>query len=147
MRLFPGEREHLAVHWPESCFRPTRDGGILFVCDGRCDRRFRPLACRIFPLFPYCETTGRIKAGYDPRARRLCPLAKLAGRTRLERSFVRTVRRAGRLLAADEECRRFLRELSEQLEEWNRLLPACRTPIQRRQVETGDKPVWPAGRK
>ncbi len=132
MRLFPGEREYLAAHWPKDCFRPTRDGGVLLVCDGRCDRRFRPLACRIFPLFPYRETSGRIRADYDPRALRLCPLVKLAGRTRLERSFVRTVRRAGRLLTADRECHRFLREQSGQLEEWKRLLPLVRVPIQRR---------------
>lgn len=135
MLLFPGEREYLAGRFPAPCFRPTQDGGALLICEGRCDRRYRPLACRMFPLFPYLDEAGRIRAGYDPRSTRVCPLARLARQTALQRPFVRAVRRTGRLLAADGDCRRFLQEITIQLEELGRLLPAVRSPIQRRKVD------------
>lgn len=136
MRLFPGEWEFLSPHWPETAFRKTADGGWLLVCDGVCDRLHRPLACRIFPLFPLLGEDGRVRAALDPRAYRLCPLARLSQRVRLQRDFVRTVRRVGRLLAADEACRHFLQEQTRELEEWNQLLPDSdgRSPIQRRKV-------------
>jgi hypothetical protein len=58
MYLFPGEELILS---DLSYFRilPTdiqlENGShiLLANCDGKCDRRFRPLACRIFPLTPY----------------------------------------------------------------------------------------------
>ena len=137
MLLFPGEREFLAAAWPDAAFRQTAGGGWLLTCDGACDRRMRPLSCRIFPLFPMLGADGRIRAELDPRAFRVCPLVQWAQRVCLQRDFVRTVRRVGRLLAADEACRLFLQEQTHELEAWGRLLPdpAGRKPIQRRKVE------------
>lgn len=135
MLLFPGEQDYLAGHFPASCFRFTRDGGGLLICEGKCERPYRPLACRMFPLFPYLDKEGRIRTGYDPRAVRLCPLTRLARQIAFERPFVRAVRQTGRLLAADGDCRRFLQEQSIQLEELGRLMPPLRSPIQRRKVD------------
>lgn len=137
MLLFPGEREFLTRHFPASAFHPTANGGWLLVCDGRCDRRYRPLSCRIFPLFPLLEQEGRVRCVIDPRAWRVCPLARVAEEVCFDKAFVRRVRRVGRLLAADDACRRFLQEQTLQLQEWGRLLPGggLQRPSPRRKAE------------
>ncbi len=116
---------------------PAAGGHTLVTCDGHCDRTTRPLACRMFPLFPYVEEDGRVRAVYDPRAWRLCPLVQQHAHVPLRRDFVRAVRRAGRLLMRDAACAAFLREQSEEIRDLNRLLPLAeaRTPIMRRQVK------------
>lgn len=107
MLLIPGERElldELITEQDGFSFRPAGKDTLL-VCGGHCRREFRPLACRLFPLFPYISDEGRIKAVYDPRAWRVCPLVKECRRVPLQRPFVRAVRRVGRLLAQDGRCR------------------------------------------
>jgi hypothetical protein len=69
------------------------DDRRLFVCDGQCDRNHRPLACRLFPLLPYVTEAGRVKAMYDPSAFAVCPLVQMRANVRLQRDFVRRVRR------------------------------------------------------
>ncbi len=131
MRLFPGEETLLA----DSGFALTpADGGVLLTCDGHCRRELRPLMCRIFPLFPYVDARGRMRAVYDPRSYRLCPLTQHVDNVRLQPAFVRAVRRVGRVLLADEACAAFLREQSRELEDLWRLLPLNddRPPIARR---------------
>lgn len=74
---------------------------------------------------------------YDPRAYRICPLVRQAARVPLRRDFVRLVRRAGRILAADRACRAFLDAQSREIDEVNRFLhlefgpslPICRRAI------------------
>ena len=131
MLLFPGEEEYL-VHG-EFALTPT-DHGTLLTCNGTCDRTLRPLACRIFPLFPYVTPEGRVKAVYDPRAYRVCPLVQQCAHVPLSRDFVRAVRRAGRILMEDPACAAFLRENSREIDELERLLPLReeRPPIARR---------------
>ena len=129
MLLFPGEEALL----DPACVRPAEGGRPLFVCGGRCDRERRPLSCRLFPLFPLVTPEGRIKAVYDPRAYRLCPLVRLNAHVRLRRDFVRAVRRAGRLLMRDPAARAFLTAQSREIEELD--LPGVlevRAPICRR---------------
>ncbi len=131
MRLFPGEQELLA----DGGFTLTpADGGVLLTCDGCCRRELRPLMCRLFPLFPYVDASGRVRAVYDPRSYRLCPLTREMAHVRLQPAFVRAVRRAGRLLLADAACAAFLREQSREIEDLWRLLPLneARAPIARR---------------
>lgn len=140
MRLFPGERELLGPMEGRWDFVETADGGTLVVCQGDCERSMRPLACRLFPLFPYLDArTGRVRAVYDPRAWRVCPLVREHGRVRLDRDFVRTVRTVGRLLAGEEEGRRFLLAQAEEIDAINRFLrlDEQRGPVCRRAVHTG----------
>lgn len=135
MRLFPGEEELLEdmeERW--NCIQ-TADGGTLLVCHGHCNRAKRPLACRLFPLFPYLDArSGRIRAVYDPRAWRICPLVREQRRVALDRDFVRSVRTVGRLIAQEEEGRRFLLAQAEEIDEYNRFLrlDAERGPVCRR---------------
>ena len=77
MGLFPGEEELLKdcadfeIKKSEGNF-----GESVLVCRGECDRRKRPLACRIFPLFPLAlenENGTVIVPVPDPRAG-MCPL-------------------------------------------------------------------------
>lgn len=131
MLLFPGE-EALA----EGCgftLHPA-EGGTLLTCDGTCDRTTRPLACRMFPLFPFVEEDGRVRAVYDPRGWWLCPLVRECAHVLLQREFVRAVRRAGRVLMEDPACAAFLRQNSEEIRELDRLvgLAGERPPIARR---------------
>lgn len=134
MLLFPGEEQ--AAGAAGFTLVPAQDGRTLLVCDGTCDRTCRPLACRLFPLFPLVEADGRIRAVYDPRGYRLCPLVRECAHVPLDRDFVRTVRRVGRVLMQDPACAAFLREQSEEIRVLGRLLPQLseRTPIMRRKI-------------
>ncbi len=108
MLLFPGERTEMPATLAAL--------GQLVVCGGECDRSQRPLSCRIFPFFPAVDEKGRVKVVIDSRARRLCPLAAYSDNVIFDRSFIRAVGRAGRLLARDEACRSFMRQVTEEIE-------------------------------
>ena len=131
MLLFPGEETLLAEEG--YTIRPA-DGGHLLTCGGTCDRTRRPLACRIFPLFPVLTEEGRIQAVYDPRGYRMCPLVRECAHVPLDRNFVRAVRMAGRILMEDAACAEFIRRNSREIAELNRLvgLDEQRPPIARR---------------
>lgn len=133
MRLFPGESAG------DFAMADTPNGRLL-LCGGRCEREDRPLACRLFPLFPYLGADGRIRAVYDPRAYRVCPLVRLREQVPLDREFVRAVRRAGRILAADEALRTALRRQAREIDEFNAFLrlDAGRPPIARRRRTAGE---------
>ena len=133
MLLLPGEEK---LHADEDCTLTPADGGTLLTCDGHCRREKRPFACRVFPLFPYVGEDGRVRAVYDPRSFRLCPLTRNCARVPLRRDFVRAVRRAGRILMRDADCAAFLRAQSCEIDELGRLLPLGdeRPPIARRKL-------------
>ena len=128
MLLFPGEEAFLQklsalcpAYDPAAYGIAEKDGRQLYTCKGDCQRDYRPLSCRLFPLFPALSEDGRIRVMLDPRAYRLCPMAKTAAR--LDRRFIRTVRRVGRLLASDPACREFLLRQTGELRELSRLIP------------------------
>lgn len=103
--LFPGEPERL-----EDCgwarLMPTAFAPML-VCEGRCPRDARPLGCRIFPLTPVRGKSGKWTVRMDARARAMCPLAG-HGLGGLDPEFVRAVRDAMRIVAADDGGEAFL---------------------------------------
>ncbi len=133
MLLLPGEEALLA---DEGFTLTPADGGTLLTCEGHCHREMRPFACRVFPLFPYVGEDGRVRAVYDPRSWRLCPLTQNCARVPLRRDFVRAVRRAGRILMRDPACAAFLRANSREIDDLGRLLPLNneRAPIARRKL-------------
>lgn len=134
MLLLPGEEALLN----DAGFSITSaDSGNLLTCNGNCRREMRPFACRVFPLFPYVQENGLVRAVYDPRSFRLCPLTRNCAHVRLRREFVRAVRQAGSLLMRDPACAAFLREQSREIDELSRLLPFFeneRPPIARRKL-------------
>ena len=93
-----------------------KDGVRLCVCDGSCDRRERPLSCMIFPFFPYTTPEGRIKVIPDIRGGAICPIVRNFAETKLDRRFLRRVKKVGRLLAQDKECRAFLEGISREMD-------------------------------
>lgn len=114
MLLFPYEQTTLDVI--------EKDSVRLCVCEGSCNREERPLSCMIFPFFPYLTAEGRIKAVPDIRGAEICPIVRNFTRTKLDRRFLNRVKKVGRLLAQDEECREFIEEISREMDVYFSLL-------------------------
>ncbi|MBR0538269.1 MAG: hypothetical protein IJK40_08965 [Clostridia bacterium] len=109
MLLFPFEKTSLPVR--------EENGRRLAVCDGTCDRRARPLSCRIFPFFPTLDENGRIRIVADPRGRGVCPLVRHSGEALFDPRFLGRVRAVGCLLKKDPACRAFLTAATAQINE------------------------------
>ena len=87
----------------------------LFTCNGYCDRRKRPLSCRIFPLVPYIKKGEGIKIVIDPRGREICPLAKSMAAEELDEDFFKAVEKTMKKCMLVKECRDFLMSLSDEI--------------------------------
>ena len=88
---------------------------FFFLYSRYLDRTERPLACRIFPLFPIVyEEDGKtkIKVIRDPRAT-MCPIVRSS--KRVDPSFVRQVRMAARYLIRDEKILDYMKNVSLEL--------------------------------
>lgn len=126
MYLFPGEELALS---DSSYFRiePTDillgDGSYVLLanCDGKCDRRIRPLSCRIFPLTPYLTYQQTLTLDLDIRSAGICPLVSGKKTPPLSPDFVRCVRKVIRLLSKDPEILSFIEKLSRILDEYAQL--------------------------
>lgn len=116
MLLFPGE-EALYAHCAFARVLPAGfslggQGVSLLVCQGRCERENRPLACRLFPLFLRFREDGSTRVVMDRRARALCPLTGY-GLSALDSAFLDAARTAYDLLLADSACAAYLRDLDQ----------------------------------
>ena len=109
MRLFPHEKTALRT--------VENDGARFALCGGECSRGERPLSCRIFPFFPAIDDAGSVKVIVDPRAEAVCPLARHSEHIAFRRIFLRRMHAAANLLYAVPECRAFLREITEEIED------------------------------
>ena len=119
MLLFPGE-EVIYSKVPgfriENIEYMDAPGIKLLLCDGKCDRALRPLACRIFPVSPKIEKDGSVTVQPDIRARLMCPIWDLK---HVDKIFIKTVEKAFVLLAEDEDMLAFIQLLSlEQHQLW-----------------------------
>ncbi len=114
MLLFPGEETTLQV-------TVLPGGDRLAVCSGTCPRSLRPLACMLFPFFPTVDEKGRVYAEIDARAYGVCPLAAHSDEVLFDRAFLRSVVRAGRVLAKDGECLEFMQRITAQIDEIEQL--------------------------
>ena len=130
MYLFPGEERVYRLLSPEwakiekSDFlynfgKKTKSVPILF-CSGCCDRYQRPLACRIFPLTPYINKSGKTEIIIDPRAKAICPLAKTLFISEFDQKFVKNVKRAFSLLLKNKEIAEYLKKYSEYIDEYKK---------------------------
>lgn len=115
MLLFPGEESTLTVIKGEH-------GERLAVCNGTCDRQSRPLSCRIFPFFPTISENGKIFVEPDLRAARLCPLIEHSDEIDFDPKFFKAVKKVGKILAKDDECRRFLEDITDEIDEIGKLI-------------------------
>lgn len=89
----------------------------LFTCDGHCERSRRPLACRIFPLLPYCGEDGMLEIIMDPRGKGICPLARTLTKEELDPSFVDGVTRSMNIIMKNKQVQSFVRALSRQIDD------------------------------
>lgn len=116
MWLFPYEEELFkGKEGFEICETEGNYGYPMVICPGECDRRERPLACRIFPLFPLVtENDGKISIEviYDPRAG-MCPIARES--KPLDPSFIKEIRKAALYLIRDEKILEYLKAVSLEL--------------------------------
>lgn len=115
MRLFPREESTLPL-------RELENGVRLAVCNGTCNRDERPLACMLFPFFPTIDEKGRIFVEADTRAVRLCPLLTHSDELVFDKRFFKAVKKVGKLLAKDEDCRRFLEDSTAEIDTYRAFL-------------------------
>lgn len=108
MLLFPFEESVFTVK--------EKDGVRLCVCEGHCNRKERPLSCRIFPFFPYVTAEGKIRVIPDIRGVNICPIISHFDEVKFDRGFLYRVKKVGRLLYRDEHCRRFLEDTSREID-------------------------------
>lgn len=118
MWLYPDEEElFIDKEGFEVCETEGNHGYSMVICSGECNREERPLACRIFPLFPLVKQNGdkiNIEVVYDPRAT-MCPIAK--EKMPLDRSFIKEVKKAARYLSRDEKMLEYMKAVSEEITE------------------------------
>ncbi len=101
----------------KSGFYYGENEALLLSCPGRCARRLRPLACRIFPLVPYKRKGEKMKIIFDPRAAGMCPLSP----TELTDEFVEAVEKAMYAVCKTKAGRRFIEAQSVLIDEYVRL--------------------------
>ena len=121
MLLYPGEqvmlREADFLTLTDSVFTVDGKSVPIALCKGSCERTLRPLACRIFPLFPYVKPGSRPVIIMDPRANAVCPIARVMKPKDLEKPFVRRVTLAAKLLYQFPQTRKFMEEQSKLLDD------------------------------
>jgi len=125
MYLFPGEKEYINTfeHDFNIVDSSFKTGGVpvsLLTCTGSYNRSFRPLSCRIYPLFPYLRG-DRLTIEFDSRAMGNCPLHF----DDIEGIYIRGLFRLKVLMAANilvkhEPARIFLESLTRELDEISR---------------------------
>ena len=101
MTLLPYEKEFLLCKGASFEFQTGNDGDVL-ICDGSCDRNIRPFACRIFPYYIDIKADG-IKIKKDLRAGNVCPLLTSRTDKRANIHFLRSMKKAARILMK-EKC-------------------------------------------
>ncbi len=130
MYLFPGEDAVFRLLNPDWSQIEKADlsysfGGkeknvpILF-CNGNCDRYQRPLACRIFPLTPYVDKSGKLEIIMDPRAKSICPISRELSADELDYNFIKNVKKAFLLLSKNNEIKEYLVKYSEYIDEYRK---------------------------
>lgn len=121
MFLYPGEQVMLRqadfLTLTQSEFQVEGKKVPIAICKGSCNRKLRPLACRMFPLFPYVKAGSRPVVIMDPRANAICPIARVMKPKNLEKRFVRRVNLAANLLYQFSKTRKFMEEQSELLDD------------------------------
>jgi hypothetical protein len=88
------------------------------VCNGSCNRKLRPLSCRIFPYVPYLKENGRLIIIEDPRAKYICPLLIKSYEFRIDKKFKRKIFNAFQLLIQDNDIKDYIRLYSGVLDEY-----------------------------
>lgn len=110
--MYDGTEDWIKIYDSDFIFRgePVK----IAICNGTCDRKKRPLSCRIFPLFQCGEVLKN-----DYRAAHICPLA--AGRITLdeyEPAFVENTRKVFNVLNKFGITREYIAETQKIIDEF-----------------------------
>ena len=119
MYLFPGEEkmfEKAGFRIEESALEYGGKRAKILFCDGKCERKSRPLSCRIFPLFPYIDKFGELRVITDKRGLFVCPLCRAELRD-FDSRFIRGVRHIGKYIMNDGEGFKFLYAVSRLIDD------------------------------
>lgn len=117
MILFPGEAEFLGISAQTRKMGEAEVG--FFVCDGKCNRARRPIACRMFPFAPYYKD-GKLSVIADPRAKYLCPLLEEDAMAFVQAEFLAAIKAAFTILLEQAEIKTMLIAFSKMLDEYKR---------------------------
>lgn len=113
MMLLPFEKEFLIENG--ACgytYKTDTEGTDYLVCEGKCNRKFRPFACRVFPY--YADFSGkRIKIKKDIRAAAICPVINARVHSRANIYFLRNVKKAVHILCKDKFIKRDFEKTSD----------------------------------
>lgn len=120
MLLFPGEEIIFKNRDGFEIYYDSRYNCKAIICHGICDRRYRPLSCRIFPYLIYLNSAdGKPTVAPDIRAVDFCPVLREG--YKLDKKFLRALRITGRLLISDPGICDFLVQLTKSLTDFNNL--------------------------
>ena len=114
MLLLPFEKQYLYDKGFE--IKDTPDASFA-LCKGKCDRRYRPFMCRIFPYYIRIKQNGqslKLNVLTDPRAISFCPVAKRLRGTRTNILFKRNILKCARILLKDKNTKAHLLKTSEE---------------------------------
>ncbi len=120
MLLFPGEKELFENKEGFNVYYDERYACYAVSCNGSCDRKIRPLSCRIFPYFIYIkdEKSAPVVAP-DVRAADYCPLLKDGWQ--IDRKFLRAMRISAALAEQNHDIKEFLIYITGLLTDFNSL--------------------------
>lgn len=113
MLLFPHEETEFNVI--------EKNGRKLVVCNGTCNRTKRPLACRLFPLFPFVDENGKIDVCLDYRGNGICPLIEHCDEVVFDSRFLRRMKKVGKMLYSDSEIAEFMNSCVDEIKEEQQL--------------------------
>ncbi len=115
MWLFPGE-EDLYIGNLDFTVKETdgNQGHKMIICNGTCNRKERPLACRIYPFYPKIDG-DRVRVIRDLRGFSTCPVIKT--QMKPDPEFLRNLRKAARYLIRDEEIKNYILNVQKEIEE------------------------------
>ncbi len=115
MWLFPYEEEIIKdIEGFEIKDCDGNNGYQMVVCEGYCDRKTRPLSCRIYPFFPMITEDG-YDARADIRGVSSCPI--LYKNIKPDYAFIRQLRKVARLFDRDETLRNYIIDINSMLDE------------------------------
>lgn len=120
MLLFPGEEKIFENLEGFSVYYDNRYESLCVRCNGKCDRKLRPLSCRIFPYFIYLKNEdSKPVCAADLRAGDFCVLLKDS--LPLDKKFLRALRVTALLLCSEKSEKNFLIRMTETLTDFNNL--------------------------
>lgn len=114
--MYDGSEKWLEIYDSDFIFdgKPVK----IAICDGTCDRKKRPLSCRIFPLF-----AGQNGLVHDIRGKGLCPLVTATiPFSQFNPRFIKNVTRAFNVLDKFRVTKAYVRETQKIIDSFQKSL-------------------------